>query len=435
MSINIYESEKLKEKIYHRKSHNGLNVYYMPKKGYKKQHAIMTVDVGSNTTIFKPDGYQHYEVLPKGVAHFLEHKMFESLDGDMFDKFSKLGIDSNAYTGFEETSYLFTSTSNFYKGLEYLLHLVQRPCFDEESVEKEKGIITQEIKMYEDDPYSQGFNNLLRSLYRNHPVKDDIAGTVDSVNQTTMTDLFQLHEAFYRVESSVLFIIGDLNFDEIMDTVNKHEHERRPLTSQIIIGKFKDVEDEKIRKNKTVEYMNIQTPLCYIGFKDNYIPYNGKDRVKRELALDLVLETIFGSSSDFYSNHYNNGLIDLSFSSSHSSGKDYGYSIIFGQTEDPDKLYEEIKSYIKKPKDEIFKEKDFKRIKNKNIGQHIMSFNSIENIAGMFTSYYFEDVSILEVHEILEDIDYNYALKLINEVLLVKNSATSIVYPIEYKEC
>jgi len=433
LSTKLYESKKLKEKIYHRKSESGLNVFYMPKKGYKKQHAIMTVDVGSNTTIFKPDNSNLFETLPKGVAHFLEHKMFESLDGDMFDKFSKLGIDSNAYTGFEETSYLFTSTNNFYKGLGYLLHLVQRPCFNEDSVEAEKGIITQEIKMYKDDPYSQGFNNLLRSLYRNHPVRDDIAGTEESVSSTTIVDLFELHEAFYRVESSVLFIIGDLDFDEIMSVVNENEYERDALSSTI---KRKEIiEDDKIKTNRIVEHMNIQTPLCYVGFKDTHIPTNGKDRVKRELALDLILETIFGSSSDFYSNNYNNGLIDLSFSSSHSSGKDYGYSIIFGQTENPDKLYEEIKSHIKKPKNEVFKENDFERIKNKNIGQHIMSFNSIENIAGMFTSYYFEDVNILEVHEILEEIDYNYALKLINEVLLVKNSAISIVYPIVDKEC
>lgn len=429
MEYKIYEDNNIKEKLYHGVSEKGLNVYYMPKPGYKKQHAIITVDVGSNTFEFKENG--KYKEVPKGIAHFLEHKMFEDEDGDLFDKYSQLGMDSNAYTGYEETSYLFTSTSEFYEGLSLLIPLVEKPYFTEETVENEKGIIVQEIKMYEDDPYSVCYNNLLESIYSVHPIKEDIAGSIETVNKTSYEDLKVFHESFYNNNSMVLFVIGDLDFDEIMETVNNVE-----------VGSDKNLEIEKITYDepKTIvskehaDYMNIENTMCYIGFKDINVPTNSLDRVKKDFTMELVLGTILGNSSDFYGDLYDEGIIDLSFGSSYSIGDGYAHSVIFSQTDRPKDLYLKIIDEIKRNKNGGFNETDFERIKNKTIGQHVMGFNFIENIAGMFTTYYFDEVSIFDVMDILKDITFNDAKKVLEETLIEDLSSLSIIYPVNQKE-
>lgn len=426
MNYKIYEDENLKEKIYHGTSNNGLNIYYMPKPGYNKQHAIITVDVGSNVTKFKRKGESNYSQVPNGIAHFLEHKMFEDEDGDLFDKYSRLGMDSNAYTGHAETSYLFTSTSDFYEGLELLVGLVEKPLFTEETVENEKGIISQEIKMYEDDPYSVSFNNLLESMYFNNSIKEDIAGTIETVNNTKYEDLLLFHNSFYNNNSMVLFVVGDLNFDKIIETVNNIE---TGSSEKFEIERFKYEEPEKIVKKDFKQYMNIENTMCYIGFKDKNVPLEPTKQIRRDLVMELVLETIFGNSSDFYSELYNEGLIDLNFGSSYSIGDGYGHGIIFSQTENPEGLYNRILDHLKTDSDIKFDESDFNRIKNKTIGQHVMSFNSIENIAGMFTTYYFNDVSIFEIIDILKSIDYKEAKLVADEVLDVELSSISIIYP------
>ena len=187
--MKIFKNEELNQKLYYKKSNKGLDVYFMPKKGFTKQYASFSTRYGSIDNKFVPLGEDEIIEVPEGIAHFLEHKLFEEPDINVFDKFSKLGSSANAFTSFTQTSYLFSSTEKFYENLRLLVKFVQNPYFTDENIQKEKGIIAQEIKMYEDDASWRVFFNALNALYHNHPVKIDIAGTVESIQEIDK-DLF-----------------------------------------------------------------------------------------------------------------------------------------------------------------------------------------------------------------------------------------------------
>ena len=208
MNTKEISNKKINEKLFYTETKNGLKLFFMPKKGYTKKHAIFSTDYGSIDNIFIPIKENKPCQVPEGIAHFLEHKLFEEPDSNIFEKFSKMGADVNAFTNFNQTSYLFTSTEYFYENLELLIKFVQNPYFTDENVEKEKGIIAQEIKMYEDSPNWRVFFNLLKAMYINHPVKIDIAGTVDSIQTINKELLYKSYNTFYHPSNMVLFIIG-----------------------------------------------------------------------------------------------------------------------------------------------------------------------------------------------------------------------------------
>lgn len=211
--------EQLNEKLYHETLANGLEVYILPKQGFNKTYATFTTKYGSIDNHFIPlDGGEPLKV-PDGIAHFLEHKMFEDEDGDVFQLFSKQGASANAFTSFTRTAYLFSSTSEVDKNLETLLDFVQHPYFTEKSVEKEKGIIGQEITMYDDNPDWRVYFGIIENMYENHPVRIDIAGTVELIDKITKDLLYKCYETFYHPKNMVLFVIGSLQPDEIIKLV------------------------------------------------------------------------------------------------------------------------------------------------------------------------------------------------------------------------
>src|SRR5699024_3874033 len=218
MHMKELYNKRIDEKIFYGKSKNDLDVYFMPKKGYTKKHAIFTTNYGSMDSEFVPIGQEKAISVPDGIAHFLEHKLFEEPEENIFDKFSKLGADVNAYTSFNRTAYLFYCTEHFYQNLELLIRFVQNPYFTDENVEKEKGIIAQEIKMYEDNSNWKAYFNLLKSMYFQHPIRNDIAGTIESISNISKELLYTAYNTFYHPKNMVLFIVGDLSFNDIMET-------------------------------------------------------------------------------------------------------------------------------------------------------------------------------------------------------------------------
>lgn len=428
MKIQEFYNENIKEKILSAETNNGLKVFFMPKVGYTKQYAIFSTNYGSIDNTFIPIGSNETITVPEGIAHFLEHKLFEEPDQNIFDKFSKLGANVNAFTNFNQTSYLFNCTDNFYENLELLIHFVQNPYLTDENVEKEKGIIEQEIRMYEDNPNWQVFFNCLKTMYINHPVKIDIAGTVESIQTISKELLTTCYNTFYNPANMALFVIGDLSFDEIMKTVNKTERQ-----SDTIIEKAEalfPIEPQAVGTQIVVGKMETAIPLFYMGFKDYDLGLTGKEQVKKDSITNLILEMLFGQSSVFYNELYEEGLIDTNFGSYYTGKKTFGHSLIAGQSTNPELVFNKIKEFINRPAHEILKEEDFTRIKKKNLGNFLMGFNSIEFIANNFVDLYFDDFNLLDYLNLIEAIDFDELKERFNEHLTIENLVLSIINPL-----
>src|SRR5574342_730560 len=224
--------DQLDETLHYEECENGLKVYVLEKKGFNKTFATFTTHYGSVDNHFKPLGKQENVKVPDGIAHFLEHKLFEKEQGDVFQQFSKQGASANAFTSFTRTAYLFSSTSNFENNLETLIDFVQEPYFSEKTVEKEKGIIGQEITMYDDNPDWRLYFGLIQNMYKNHPVSIDIAGTIESISHITKDMLYECYETFYHPSNMLLFVVGPISPDETMGMIkgnqSKKEYKNKP---------------------------------------------------------------------------------------------------------------------------------------------------------------------------------------------------------------
>lgn len=429
MDIKIYENDKIREKLYHKKMESGLKVYYIPKEGYTKQYAIFATDYGSIDNVFTPINESQTVEVPEGIAHFLEHKLFEEPEQNIFDKFSKLGANVNAYTNFNQTAYLFSSTENFYESLETLVKFVQHPHFTDENVEKEKGIIAQEINMYKDNAGWRVFFNCLNAMYNEHPVKIDIAGTVESIQDIDKELLYKCYNTFYNPTNMVLFIVGDLNFDEILQVVDNSE--RKDYKEVEEINRIFPVESKDIKEKLIEEKMLTSNPIFYMGFKDYDCGLIGGEQVKKDILTNMILDMLFGSSSIFYNELYEEGLVDSSFGAYFTGKKTYGHSLVVGESKDPKKVYDRIISLIEKPVESILLEEDFNRIKKKEIGNFLMGLNSVEFIANNFIDFYFDDFLLIDYLTVLESLKYEELKKRFKDHFTKDNVVLSIINPME----
>lgn len=429
LDIKIYESEKLKERLYFKTMDTGLKVFFVPKKGYTKQYAIFATNYGSIDNIFVPIGEKEAIEVPEGIAHFLEHKLFESPEQDLFDKFSKLGANVNAFTNFNQTAYLFSSTENFYESLSLLIKFVQSPYFTDENVDKEKGIIAQEINMYQDNPGWRVFFNCLQAMYNIHPVKIDIAGTIASIQNINKELLYKCYNTFYNPTNMVLFVIGDLSFEDIIEVVERSQRKDYERVDEI--KRILPDEDKKINKKIIEEKMMTSAPIFHIGFKDSDIGLTGEKLVKKDLITNIILDILFGSSSAFYNDLYEEGLINSSFGGYYTGKKSYGHSLIVGESKEPKKVYEKVLELINKPGESILLEDNFNRIKNKAIGEFLMGLNSIEFIANNFVDLYFTDFLLIDYLSVLEAIQYENIIDRFNKHFTEDNVVLSIINPLD----
>ncbi|HBH0004208.1 TPA: insulinase family protein, partial [Clostridioides difficile] len=374
----------LKEEVYYEKLQNGLDVYFMPKRGFMKKYAILATNYGSNDLEFVPIGEDKKIRVNEGIAHFLEHKMFEQPDGgDAFDKFSKLGVNANAFTNFTMTAYLFSATENFYESLEHLIDYVQTPYFTDENVEKEKGIIAQEIKMYNDDPDWNVYFNCLKAMYVNYPARIDIAGTVDSIYKITKEELYKCYNTFYNPGNMALFVVGDLDVEKVIDVTKKSNNYKVDKLSKSI-ERFYPEEPEGVKEKEVIEKFPISMPMFNIGFKDSNVGLKGKELLRKEIVTDILVGMLFKKGSKLYEDLYMQGLINENFGAGFSSQVDYAFSIIAGDSKEPKKVKEIILDYIEKSKKEGLSKEEFERTKKKKIGSFIKCFDSINFIGNSF---------------------------------------------------
>lgn len=419
---NIY-NKIMDERLVKTKLDNGLNIYIFPKKDYVKQYAMLSVNFGSNDIEFIDVKNGRKRNMPLGIAHFLEHQLFEDKEKSIFDKFADLGASANAYTNFDSTNYLFSSSSNFEDSLINLIEFVQDPYFSEENVKKEQGIIVQEIKMYQDNPYWKSYFNLLSALYSKHPVKNDIAGTEKSVMSITPEDLYICYYNFYLPSNMDLILIGDLDSERIINLIREHQAKKHFPHFKNPVRIIKE-EPDSVAKKLVKEKMNISRPMVQIAFKDPSKREKPAEIIKKEYIVNLLLDIVFGRSSKNYNQLLEQGIIDNSFSCTYHKKPDYAYVHLHGESNRPDLMRAKIKEkLVDIDHDEI--RDNFERIKRKYQGSYIRLFNNFSHLASEFINYRRLGIDIFDLASIIDNITLEellaYSDKIFNKDLMVES--------------
>ncbi|WP_025481744.1 EF-P 5-aminopentanol modification-associated protein YfmH [Enterococcus faecium] len=402
--MNKTEYEQINETLYHEVLPNGLTVYLLPKNDYHKTYGLFSTNYGSIDNEFIPYGEKEKVKVPDGIAHFLEHKLFEKEDGDVFQLFGKQGASANAFTSFTKTSYLFSTTDQVEKNLTTLIDFVQAPYFTEETVNKEKGIIGQEIQMYEDDPNWRMFFGILNNLYPTHPLHIDIAGTVESIDKITAQDLYTCYRTFYQPSNMVLFVVGKMEPEKLMKLIRENQEAKNFPPKQEIVRYFPENTKEIIKQS--VLEAAITRDKFVLGIKGlDTLPQEGTELLRYKTAINLLFQMILGNTSRNYLAMYNQGIIDDSFGFEFSLDREFHFADFSGDTDEPEKAAEKVKEIILGFADDPeVSETNLDLLKKKMLGQYFQSLNSIEYIANQFTQSLFGDRTLFDLPEIIDSI-------------------------------
>ncbi|EOS7991574.1 insulinase family protein [Enterococcus hirae] len=409
--MNKTEYDQINETLYHEVLPNGLTVYLLPKNDYHKTYGLFSTNYGSIDNEFIPYGSDKKIKVPDGIAHFLEHKLFEKEDGDVFQLFGQQGASANAFTSFTKTSYLFSTTDQVEKNLTTLLDFVQAPYFTEETVNKEKGIIGQEIQMYEDDPNWRMFFGILNNLYPEHPLHIDIAGTVESIEAITADDLYTCYRTFYQPSNMVLFVVGKLEPEKLMELIRTNQNAKDFPPAQKIKRYFPDNNGDIIAKSSMRSA--ITRDKFVLGIKGlDVLPAEGKELLRYKTALNLLFQLLLGNTSQNYLKMYNDGLIDDSFGFEFSLDREFHFADFSGDTDQPEKAAEKVKEILLHfEEDQELSEENLTLLKKKMLGQYFQTLNSLEYIAKQFTQSLFGDQTLFDLPEIIESIQLADVLK------------------------
>jgi len=416
--------EVLGETLYTGTLSNGLTVYVIPKHNYEKKYAFFATGYGGADRRFQLDGT--WRDTPAGIAHFLEHELFDTETGNALADLAANGAQPNAFTSAELTAYYFECTDGFEKNLKTLLDFVSTPYFTAESVVKEQGIIGQEIGMVEDTPGYVVYFNLLKGLYATHPVRDSVAGTVESIGQITAKTLYDLHRAFYRPSNMVLCAVGDIDPEQVLKTA------RAILPSDYHEPPVKDygpLDESPVIKARTEVSMAVSKPLFFAGTR---VPPGGRGIacLKQELIGHLATQYLAGTSSPLYIRLYGEGLIASDFSCGFLSGLSHAITEFGGESRDPDKVLEEIKTEAIKTLADGIDEARFNRLKKAASGQLIRGLDNVEHLCYEQTASHFLGASVLDRHAVLAEITGADVLEFITAHLQAEQFAISIVNPL-----
>lgn len=431
MSRNIkeYYNDTLGETMISAVHSSGLKIYVFPKKGFSKYYAIYGTDYGSTDREFVVPGDTEKTVVPDGIAHYLEHKMFEQPDGtNAFDSFALTGASSNAFTSFDLTAYLFSCTDKFYENLDILLDFVNKPYFTDENVQKEQGIIGQEIKMYDDDPGWRVFFNALSAMFKNNPVKIDIAGTTQSIAKIDKDVLYKCYNTFYNPNNMTLVLVGDIDIEKVFECVDKNIDSSRSLSR---IERPEVIEPREREKEFSAQKLMVSQPLFQVGFKETAPYTTGDELLKRELATDIIIESLFGRSSDFYMELYKEGLIDAGFGGETELEKRYGFTLIGGESKDPEEVYRRIKAEIKKAQKSGIDNEKIERAKKIEKAAAVKLFNSVEGMGNSFIRLLMKGINPLNYADTVNSITKADVDERLNSHFDTSNCVLSTILPMD----
>jgi predicted Zn-dependent peptidase len=421
MNIKQVKSNILQEEYFEINHPTGLKIYVFPKEHYKSSYAIFGTKYGSIDTRFKRSDSDSWTEVPEGIAHFLEHKLFESEDLDAFERYAKTGASANAYTSFDKTCYLFQCSDNFKESLKILLDFVQNPYFTEQTVQKEQGIIGQEITMYQDVAGWMSTFNLLRCFYHNHPVRIDIAGTVESIAQITDKLLYDCYNTFYNLNNMALAVVGNVCVDDVLEVCDEFLKPAQPLSIE------KSFEDEPREVVKSYEeyYLAMSVPVFSFGYKEACV--KPIQSYKDYIETDILLEVIAGKTSPLYKNLFEKGLINASFSSEYFIG--YGYeSVIFeGESENPQAVADAIKAEVARLKKDGIDKDLFESVRRSLYGKEIMAYNDIDSIANSLITCDFNEWSLFDGMEIYKNVTVEDIEIRLSKMMDEQYSALSVV--------
>lgn len=421
MNKKIIKSSRLGESytVVHHPS--GLDVLIWKMEGFTTTEAVFATKYGSVNNCFKTKDSDDFITVPEGIAHFLEHKLFENEDTDVFDLYAKTGANANAYTSFDETAYIFSCSENWEDSLEILLDFVQKPYFTEQSVHKELGIIGQEIKMCSDSPERQCFYNLLRAMYVNHPIKIDIAGTVESIAEITPELLYQCYHTFYNLHNMVLAIAGNVDEDKVIEICDRM---LKPCDDLQIETKLPD-EPEEVAQKEIRQSFPVGNPLFNIGFKCK--PYKGRELYKMADTAAVVLHMLIGSSSPLYKQLFDDGLINSQFGVEVFTSIGVFAPMISGESHDPMELYKRFLAEIDRVKAEGFDKELFANEKRSMYGDIVRGSNNPERAVDILSESYLEGADAFCESEILAEMTIEDCQKVLELLFDKDKAAISII--------
>lgn len=413
------------ETLYTEVLENGLTVAVVPRKGFTKKLAYFVTDYGSIHTDFRLEEKTYHT--PAGVAHYLEHKMFDLPGGrDVSGEFAEMGAMTNAFTSYDMTAYYFSCTENFADCLRLLLEFVSTPYFTEESVEKERGIIDQEIGMNADSPESVIFDRLMEGMYCRHPIRVPILGTSETIRQITPEVLYQCHRAFYTPGNMLLCVVGDVEPEEVAEIARQ------------VLGTEKREVGEKLRhwqeemtcpEKDVMAAMEVAMPMFHLAFKCEPVG-TGETAIRREMVADLAAEALFGESSELYLRLYEEGVIDPSFGGGFETVDGCAMLLCSGDSEQPERVRQAILSQAEKLSREGIPEKSFLRMKRSALGRRIRGLDSFDSTCFRICAYHFSDFDYFRFPEVYRSIAPEEVRAFLEQVVTQERCAMSVIRPV-----
>lgn len=424
--LSRVDSKRTGDHYFTCKHPSGLKIYIYPKLDFKMAYAIFGTHYGSIDSMFKRSDEDEPTRVPDGIAHYLEHKLFESEDGDAFERFARTGANANAYTSYDETCYLFSATENIYESLEILLDFVQKPFFTEETVAKEQGIIAQEIQEYDDDPSWIVMANMLETMYYNHPIKKDVAGTIESISKITPELLYHCYNTFYNLNNMALVVAGNVNPAIVLDICDKMLKPSPPVTVKTLF----DPEPDEVKHYYVEQKLSVGMPIFELGFKENVD--KGSPSEKEIAATEILLEIIASDASPLFYKLYNEELInEASFGYDFFEGDGYAATIFSGESRDPKQVAKEIIDEINRLRVEGIDENDFEVAKKSLYGANIQGLNSATSIANAMISLEFRDREIFSYIDSFASVTIKDVEKRLHELMREDRMVLSVILPNE----
>ncbi len=422
--VQEIRSERLGDHYYEVRHPSGLKIFIYPKEKYNSAYAVFGTKYGSIDNCFRISGEEGVHRVPAGIAHYLEHKMFESKEGNVDARYAKVGALVNAYTSFDMTCYVFSCTKHFCDCLGILLDFVQQPYFTEETVQKEQGIIGQEIRMYEDTPGWRVLFNLLRAMYHSHPVKTDIAGTAESIAEITPELLYECYRTFYNLNNMALCVAGNVNPEEVLSICDKMLRPSKPMAVERI---FKP-EPDSIVNPRIEQKMSVAAPLFQLGFKEPAV--KGRADVRQLAYTDILLEALASPASPLYRRLIDAGLInEASFGSEYFEGPGFASVIFSGESKDPDAVEDMILKEIERFRQEGVGRETFRCARNTVYGKYLGAMNLPSNIANSILSLDFAGREIFSYLSAVAEADEEAVMERLKTQMDPGHASLSIISP------
>jgi len=419
----LHESPLLGERYYTARHESGLPVLVFPKK-MSTSYAMMAVRYGAVDNLPDLGGKTPF---PDGVAHFLEHKLFTNEDGsDSFEHFCALGADANAYTAHNRTVYLFSCTDRFEECLAELLRFTTHPWFTEESVQKEQGIIGEEIRMCRDDPYDRCYQNMLAGLYRHHPVRVDICGSECSIAEITDQTLYDCYHTYYTPENMALIVCGDVTPDTVMQVAERELADWHGMPAPAYKGL---AEPPVAAVPRTVIRGQVAKPIFTIGIKDVAVPAEPKARTRRDAAMDILCEMLFSDTGELYNRLVDEGMISPEFSSGYVQTRDVGFLRLSGESDDPDAVLAAVQGFLEKTGETGLSRELFEHCKRIEFAEYIKGFDCVEEIADNLVAFLFDDAELFEYADVIQSITFEEVALLFQNFFYPARFTLSVVRP------